>query len=155
MIKGNLIRDVRVISVFFVLLLNVFSCKAQKTFMNDSQVIYNIIFGDGFNNDMVNLSIDDVNIFEDVYLISDKSDGVTTKWVHISQDNKYIYVSSSENNELKRIGLVSDKIKLKVDYKGKAKEFDVKKENGIYIVISDDGIGNLIFNQSVDKPIFD
>ncbi len=62
---------------------------------------------------------------------------------------------TSENKELKRIDLVSDKIKLKVDYKGKAKEFDAKKENGMYIVISDDGIGNLIFNQSIDKPIFD
>ncbi|MGJ1421038.1 hypothetical protein ACR79T_15565 [Sphingobacterium spiritivorum] len=123
--------------------------------MNDGQVIYNIIFGDGFNNDIVNLSINDVNIFKDVYLISDKSDGLTNKWVNISQNNKHIYISSSEDKELKCIDLVSGKIKLKLEYKAKVKEFDAKKENGMYIVISDDGIGNLIFNQVIDKPIFD
>jgi hypothetical protein len=110
--------------------------------MNNTKIIYSIVFGDRFNNDAVSLSINGIDVLKNTYLISDKSDGVTTTWVHISQDKEHFYVSTSESKELKRIESELDKIV-------------IEKDKGKYIVISDNGKGNLIFTQSKSKPIFD
>ncbi len=153
MTKENLIKVGKAISVS-ILSLIVYSCMAHKTPIN-KEVIYSVVFGDRFNNDKMDLSINGIGIFENVYLISDKSDGVTTKWVRVYQNNKYFHISSSEYKGLKKVNLPPNKIQLEISYNGRIEEFELKRENGMYIVISDDGYGNLILNQSVHKPVFD
>lgn len=155
MTKENLIKGVKAISGFIFLLLVVFSCNAQKKYMENNQVSYKIIFGDGFNNDPIKLSINGIVVFQKDNLLSDKSDGVTNCWVHISQEKEHFFVSTSQDKDLKQIGLISDEIKLSLCYKEKTNEFQINKKDGMYIVISDDGKGNLTFSQSKDKPIFD
>lgn len=155
MTKESLIKGVKAISGFIFLLLVVFSCNAQKKYMENNQVTYKIIFGDGFNNDTIKLSINNMVVFQKDNLLSDKSDGVTNCWVNISQEKKHFFVSTSQDKDLKQIGSIFDEIKLRLNYKGKTNNFQVNKKDGMYIVVSDDGKGNLTFSQNKDKPIFD
>jgi hypothetical protein len=155
MTKESLIKEVNVISGFVFLLLVVFSCNAQKKYMENNQVTYKIIFGDGFNNDTIKLSINGMIVFQKDNFLSDKSDGVTNCWVNISEEKEHFFVSTSQDKNLKQIGLIFDEIKLNLSYKGKTTDFQVNKKDGMYIVVSDDRKGNLTFSQSKDRPVFD
>lgn len=155
MTMESLIKGVRAINGFIFLLFILFSCNVQKKHMDSNQSSYRIIFGDGFNNDIIKLFVNDVIVFQNEKLFSDKSDGVTNSWLNISQNSKYFFVSSSQNKEFKQIGLISDVVNVSIVHKGKTTNFKINNETGKYIIISDDGQGNLILSQSKDKPIFD
>ncbi len=155
MTKENSIKDVKTISGLIFLLLIYFSCNLQNKYINNNQVLYKIIFGDGFNNDKITLSVNDFVVFQNENLSSGKSDGVTNIWLSISQNAKCIFVDSSKDNDLRKVGLISDGLSLSILYKGKKVEFRLNSDEGRYLVFSDDGNGNLIFIQRKEKPVFE
>jgi hypothetical protein len=144
----KLILVVKVFSAFYLLLM-LSSCKVQKQEIKKSQIIYNIILGDHFKNDIISLSINGTTVLKNICLLSDFAAGVTDTEVEIVQYEKKIYFRTLENKELKKINIKPDNIKLEFIYKGNVKEFVVEKDKGRYILISDNGKGSLSLMQSI------
>lgn len=146
------------IKKIILLLILTTSCKSQNATLNNNngdKVIWSIIFGDRFKESYADLLLNEQEIIKNVYLNSDESDGVTNVWVKILQEKGNYYISTSQDKTFKAIDLKIDEIALNVIYKGIEEKFKFKKENGKFLIISDDGEGKIIIWQSKKQPIFD
>lgn len=132
------------------------SCKSQNIPLKNSsdKVVWSILFADGFKDDHVDLFLNGQEVIKNGYLISDESDGVTTMWLRIIKEKDGFYISNFQEKTLKPMNLKIDEIELNFIYKGVNEKNKFKKNDGKFLIIRDDGKGELLISQSKKQPIF-
>jgi len=70
------------------------------------------------------------------------------------REGKY-FVSTSESDSEITVDLNLEKIQLDLRYHRKKIKFEIKKNNGRYVVFDTDRNGKIICNQTVRRPFFD
>jgi hypothetical protein len=152
--KVNLIRVIKAINLilFFFLLQD---CKAQDL-RNDSPLVFlNIQFGEHYNNDKVDLAINDSLILKKAILKTNRLYGLTNVWVKVIKKEEKCFISTSESKIVNLIRLNSDKVEIKLRYHRKQKKFDIKIPDGKYLVFDTDQYGEIMCTQTVRRPFFD
>ena len=145
------------IKKLIIILILTTSCKSQNVNSNNNKdkVIWSILFADGFKKSYVDLSLNEQKIIENGYLDSDESDGVTSTWLRITKEKDGYYVSTSQEKTLKSIDLKIDEITLSIIYKGVQTKFKIKKNDGKFVLISNEGENRISISQRKSQPVFD
>ncbi|KFF02753.1 hypothetical protein [Flavobacterium hydatis] len=144
------------IKKLILILVLVASCKSQNVPLKNSKDkdVWSILFADGFKEDHVDLFLNGQEVIKNGYLYSDESDGVTTLWIRIIKEKGGFYISNFQEKTLKPMNLKIDEIELNLIYKGVNKKNKFKKNDGKFLIIRDNGKGELIISQSKKQLLF-
>lgn len=154
--KAELIKVNKKSSSKILVFLVIFQmCTIQKDKLSNDDIIYEIIFGDHFKNDTIEVLVNNQVVLSEIELSSDPSDGITNAWIKLFKSKEMYFFSTNTQNEFKRIISQSNDLDLKIILMGQDTTFNLKDINGKYVVLASNGKGNIIFTQMVKEPYFD
>jgi hypothetical protein len=141
--------------LFTFLLLNAYSFNMSKKNINLEKILlFEIDFQDFFENDRASLRLNNCIIFENVQLVSDKSEGLTDiilkgYWceknkIEIIFKKKSVICNFSEH-----------KIDLLILFNNKEKPYLIDLRKGKYLGFSKKNSDELVFNQSLKPFVYD
>lgn len=139
--------------IFFFIFL-ILSCKAQNQTMNE--ILYaSVRFEDHFNDDTLDLYLNEQLVLTSALLNSDKSDGLTNIIVDIyKQEDGHFIVIWGSTQKIK-FAVPNDHLNIFIILNGIRSSYSVELNKGKYIGFSNDGKGNLMFTQKAKRPIYD
>jgi uncharacterized protein YcfL len=141
------------ILVLKLIVLVLFSCNSQtKKDFDNSEVLFEIIFANGFKSDEIILLVNNNKVTKSI-LNSNKSDGLTSlAYKIIAFENDLILVNSYDGSRIQNIESKHDMF-ITVIYGKQEYKYDLKQSLGRYIIIEVDN--GIIFDQQKEKPFFD
>lgn len=141
------------IFVFLMLLLSCNNDRRNSSLNAEDKLYLRIVFEDFFQNDLLDLWINDKKILETDSLNSSFSDGVT---------NTAIYIYSREGKQIVKVhdNTISIPIKdslvhLSIQLNNKDIKFDINPRYGIYVGLNKKKDGTLRIAQNESQPLYD
>ena len=142
--KTNLFSNTLIGFFLFIL----FSCNTIKK--TESVLCYDIIFGDYFSDDIIDLYIDNSLVIKDGKLNSAGSNGVTKIYLKIIYEGSNYFISINGDKTI--IDLKKDSNLFKLIINGKEKTFKINRNKGNYLLFFGDKKNVVDFFQS-KQPI--
>ncbi|OOQ62131.1 hypothetical protein BC343_03515 [Mucilaginibacter pedocola] len=130
------------------------TCQAQSHRQPPDSLYLNVLFGDWFKNDTVDVSINDSLIFKGAQLTSSII-GLAQPEILISKKKGRYFVHTSESKTIKNIKIKSEIVYVELNFNNRKQEFIINTSRGRYIVFDNVDNGKLDYRQSKNMIIFE
>lgn len=132
----NLLNKKIIVQSILILLIH------TSGFSQERSLYLDIYFGGGYKNDSISVSVNDVNVIKNSRISSMLSLGLSGVWLKGINSKNHIYILNSDNQVFK-IKMKKSIIKILIIFRGEIYNFDIKPNDGAYLVFTY-GIGNRI-----------
>ncbi|MDR0262535.1 MAG: hypothetical protein LBJ04_04850 [Sphingobacterium sp.] len=141
------------IFVFLTLLLSCNNDRRNSSFNAEDKLYLRIVFEDFFQNDLLDLWINDKKILEKDSLNSSFSDGVTNTAIYIyNREGKYIV--KVQDNTIS-IPIKDSLVHISILLNNENIKFDINPRRGIYVGLNKKTDGTLRIAQNESQPMYD
>ena len=139
--------------IFSIIFLSCNNDKKSPSFNTEDQLYLQVVFEDFFQNDLLDLWINNKKILEKDSLNSGFSDGITNTSILIfSKEGKYVI---KVHDKTIFMPIKDSLIALTVILDSNNTKFQINPDNGIYVGLNKRKDGTLRITQSKIKPLYD